>query len=158
MLAALKMERMERAVRPCFPMTFPKSFAETLNSSTVNSSPSTDRTATCSGSSTSALAIRSTNSRMSPPCSLAMAAPPPVGFLRPNCADRSRKDAAQDHCWPHRSARGLVRTPKHRSVLRDVKGYRGIVLDSEICDGGGGVALYYQQLTAIRCLQQALTV
>src|SRR6185312_9639405 len=42
MPAALRMVRMERAVRPCFPMTLPRSLGATRSSKTVTCSPSTD--------------------------------------------------------------------------------------------------------------------
>src|ERR1035441_3055530 len=49
MPAALRMVRIERAVLPCFPITFPKSEECTRNSKTVTCSPSTARTETWSG-------------------------------------------------------------------------------------------------------------
>src|SRR4051812_3074707 len=72
MLAAPRMVRIDRAVRPCLPMTLPRSLGATRNSSTVLCSPSSALTWTCSGSSTRALAISSTSDRMSPPCSFAI--------------------------------------------------------------------------------------
>src|SRR5208337_620248 len=66
MPAALRMVRTERAVRPCFPITFPKSEGCTRNSKTVTCSPSTARTETSSGLSTSALAMASINSLIWP--------------------------------------------------------------------------------------------
>ena len=52
---------MERAVRPCFPITFPRSLGATFNSRTVTCSPATSRTETSSGMSTRAFAMSSTN-------------------------------------------------------------------------------------------------
>src|SRR5262249_6105370 len=56
MPAALSSVRIERAVRPCLPITFPTSLGATRNSNSVPSpsSPSTTCTETCEGSSTSA--------------------------------------------------------------------------------------------------------
>src|ERR1700736_6588657 len=56
------MVRMDFAVRPCRPITLPRSSGATRNSRTVTCSPSTARTDTCSGRSTSAFAISSTRS------------------------------------------------------------------------------------------------
>src|SRR5690242_19030267 len=72
--AAPRIVRIERAVRPCLPITLPKSFGATRSSSTIVS-PSTSVTLTCSGSSTSDLAICSTKARMSTPGSPVMDAP-----------------------------------------------------------------------------------
>ena len=52
-------DRIDRAVRPCFPMTFPKSLGATRSSSTVTCSPCTSLTVTSSGESTRAFAISS---------------------------------------------------------------------------------------------------
>ena len=54
--------RIDRAVRPCLPITLPRSLGATRNSRTVTCSPSTSLTVTSSGISTRALAISSTNS------------------------------------------------------------------------------------------------
>src|SRR5262245_27801082 len=62
MPAAPRIVRIERAVRPCFPITFPKSLGATRNSKTVTCSPSTACTETPSGMSTRAFAISSINS------------------------------------------------------------------------------------------------
>src|SRR5215471_10352360 len=59
--AAPRIVRMERAVRPCLPITLPKSLGATRSSSTVTCSPATSRTATSSGMSTRAFAMSSTN-------------------------------------------------------------------------------------------------
>src|SRR5579863_2721181 len=59
MPAAPRMVRIERAVRPCLPITLPRSLAATRSSRTVTCSPSTTRTATSSGMSTRAFAISS---------------------------------------------------------------------------------------------------
>src|SRR5262249_21367647 len=53
---ALRIVRSARAVRPCLPMTLPRSFWATRSSITITRSPSTSVTLTCSGSSTSAFA------------------------------------------------------------------------------------------------------
>src|SRR5712692_5241979 len=62
MPAAPKIVRIDRAVRPCFPMTFPRSPCATRSSRTVTCWPSTARTSTSSGLSTRAFAICSINS------------------------------------------------------------------------------------------------
>src|SRR5260370_26947531 len=54
--------RIALAVRPCRPITFPRSSGCTRNSSTVTCDPSTDFTCTSSGWSTRALAMASTSS------------------------------------------------------------------------------------------------
>src|SRR5436309_1453389 len=59
---ALRMVLSARAVRPCLPMTLPRSVWATRSSITVTRSPSTSVTFTCSGSSTSAFATYSTSS------------------------------------------------------------------------------------------------
>src|SRR5579864_855054 len=59
--AAPRMVRMDRAVRPCFPMTLPRSLGATRSSKTVTCSPSTTCTATSSGMSTRAFAMSSIN-------------------------------------------------------------------------------------------------
>src|SRR5581483_797443 len=66
MLAAARMVRSERAVRPCLPITLPRSLSATRNSRTVSPPSSTASTDTWLGSSTSTLAISSTRARMSP--------------------------------------------------------------------------------------------
>src|SRR6266699_6092233 len=60
--AALRIVRIDLAVRPCFPITLPRSLWATRNSKTVVCSPSMDRTETCSGLSTRAFAICSMSS------------------------------------------------------------------------------------------------
>src|SRR3989442_11218019 len=60
--AAPRIVRMDFAVRPWRPITFPRSLGWTRSSSTVTCSPSTARTTTWSGLSTSAFAIASTSS------------------------------------------------------------------------------------------------
>src|SRR5512139_2507050 len=62
MPAAATTVRRERAVRPCFPMTLPRSPGATFSSTTLEFSPSTSRTTTDDGSSTSAFAMNSTSS------------------------------------------------------------------------------------------------
>jgi len=64
MLAALRIVRIERAVRPCFPITLPTSLCATRNRITVASPSATASTETLSGSSTSARAISVTSSVM----------------------------------------------------------------------------------------------
>jgi hypothetical protein len=64
MLAALRIVRMERAVRPCFPITLPTSLAATRKRIAVHSPSSTASTVTLSGSSTKARAISATRSVM----------------------------------------------------------------------------------------------
>src|SRR5581483_9266243 len=73
--AAPRMVRIERAVRPCLPITFPRSLGATFNSRTVTCSPSTTRTETSSGMSTRALAMSSINCFMHP-ASMTMVARP----------------------------------------------------------------------------------
>ena len=65
MLTALKIVRIERAVRPCLPITFPTSEGATFKRRIVFSSRATACTSTACGSSTSALAISITNCCMS---------------------------------------------------------------------------------------------
>src|SRR3990172_5764650 len=72
--AAPRMVRMERAVRPCLPMTLPRSDGSTRSSSTVTCSPSTAFTVTLSGWSTRDLAICSTSSRIGAPFSRSLGA------------------------------------------------------------------------------------
>src|SRR6185437_10572983 len=67
MPAAPRIVRMERAVRPCLPMTFPRSLGATFSSSTVTCSPSTSLTETSCGISTRAFAISSINCLIRPP-------------------------------------------------------------------------------------------
>src|SRR5262249_1507554 len=62
MPAAPSSVRTAFAVRPCRPITFPKSSWCTRNSNTVTCDPSTDFTSTSSGWSTRALAMASTSS------------------------------------------------------------------------------------------------
>src|SRR5262249_44901181 len=59
---ALRIVLSARAVRPCLPMTLPRSFWATRSSITITRSPSTSVTLTCSGSSTSAFATYSMRS------------------------------------------------------------------------------------------------
>src|SRR5580692_7751587 len=59
MPAAPRSVRMDRAVRPCLPMTLPKSLAATRSSKTVTCSPCTSWTLTWSGKSTRAFAMSS---------------------------------------------------------------------------------------------------
>src|SRR5438105_14764214 len=70
LLAAPVIRRSRRAVRPCVPITLPRSLWATRSSSTVLSGPSIASTVTNSGSSTKALAISNTGARTSPPCSV----------------------------------------------------------------------------------------
>src|SRR5580698_7978853 len=74
MPAAPSRVRMDRAVRPCLPMTLPRSLAATFNSSTVTCSPCTSLTFTSSGKSTRALAMSSMSCFIPgvPVCSLAL--------------------------------------------------------------------------------------
>src|SRR5262249_8668101 len=65
--AAPRMVRIERAVRPCLPITLPRSLGATRSSRTVTCSPSTTFTATSSGMSTRAFAISSINCFIPPP-------------------------------------------------------------------------------------------
>lgn len=53
--AAFRIVLSDLAVRPCFPMIFPKSVLSTLSSITVVCSPTISLTETASGMSTSAL-------------------------------------------------------------------------------------------------------
>jgi hypothetical protein len=62
--AALKIVLIALAVRPCLPMTFPRSSLATFNSMTEVCSPSISLTSTWSGWSTNALAMYFTNSFM----------------------------------------------------------------------------------------------
>src|SRR3989338_11634721 len=55
--AAVRIVLSALAVLPCFPITFPRSSLATVSSITDDFSPSTSFTLTCSGWSTSALAI-----------------------------------------------------------------------------------------------------
>src|SRR5262249_20489597 len=64
--AALKIVLIALAVRPCLPMTLPRSCCATLSSKTVVASPSTSLTTTASGLSTSAVAMISTSSFIDP--------------------------------------------------------------------------------------------
>src|SRR5579864_1780413 len=66
MLAAPRIVRMDFAVRPCLPITLPRSLCATRSSSTVASPSSTGVTLTSAGVSTSAWAICSTKARISP--------------------------------------------------------------------------------------------
>src|ERR1035438_8256706 len=65
--AAPRIVRMERAVRPCLPITLPRSLAATLSSKTVTCSPSTSLTTPSSEISTRAFAISSINCFIAPP-------------------------------------------------------------------------------------------
>src|SRR5579862_7991346 len=69
--AAPSSVRMDRAVRPCLPMTLPRSLAATFSSNTVTCSPCTSLTITSSGKSTRAFAMSSTSCFM-PDVSLAL--------------------------------------------------------------------------------------
>src|SRR5579859_1825975 len=66
MLAAPRIVLIDLAVRPCRPITLPRSVGATRNSKIVASPSSTGVTWTCSGASTRACAICSTSIRMSP--------------------------------------------------------------------------------------------
>src|SRR5699024_322706 len=68
--AALTTERIAFAILPCLPMTLPISAAATFSSITISSSFCVSVTTTSSGLSTSAFAITSTNSFISPPHTL----------------------------------------------------------------------------------------
>src|SRR5215469_18329552 len=70
--AAPRMVRIERAVRPCLPMTFPRSLGATFSSRTVTCSPCTIWTETSSGMSTRAFAISSINCFIQPRLPLIM--------------------------------------------------------------------------------------
>src|SRR5205085_4289576 len=134
MLAAARMVRSERAVRPCLPMTLPRSVGATRSSSTVSSGSATTVTETCAGSSTNTLAISSTSVRISPLCS-AIKVPSNMG-------DPTYKGPATDGSGSGFAAgRGCGLGEQASHTVRELRALGNPVLDAvalQVNAGGAG--------------------
>src|SRR4051794_35393692 len=133
MPAAPSIVRMDRAVRPCLPITLPRSLGATFNSSTVTCSPCTSLTETSSGMSTRAFAISSINCFISPRLPQSSWYPKGAmqltGIVVPRPGTRSVPYSYVDvWCSGHRGCNGGILLHKPMYGVRHLRAFAGPVL------------------------------